>query len=289
MKPFSSETNFPANMDVLVQDGPLQSRQQGQARPCAHCGLPVETPFCSSCGQRKDVASISWSSLLHELGTHWLGLDNQFARTFLGLTLRPGKVVRAYLAGDRIRYLGPVGYYIIITAVVLLLLSFLNISMEDFLVSNNQSLGVGTAQTGRVAELQARILHYMAGAFRFVAILMLPFLALSLKWLYRSKGFNFLEFCTLVLYAVAHMFWLSLLQGIVFKFNGRVHTGYSFLIALPYYGFLTMDTLEERKSLLKFMKAMGAYLLGIFLFVFSILMFSLLLGLMLGLAMGYAQ
>ncbi|WP_224996475.1 DUF3667 domain-containing protein [Cesiribacter sp. SM1] len=77
--------------------------------------MPVEGKYCSTAGNIKGVSKITRRSHSDEISSRWLGFDNQFGRTFLGLTLMPGEVAHAYLGGNRVSYLRPLRYYFIIS------------------------------------------------------------------------------------------------------------------------------------------------------------------------------
>lgn len=279
----------PRLMQTLLQNEPLEQNVVSAEQACIHCGEPVLSPYCGQCGQRRKVVRISWKSLMQELGSRWLGFDNQFARTFADLSIRPGRVVNRFLAGDRVSYLGPFGYYLIVTAVVILLISILDVSMEDLMRSNNESLGVGGPHSSNAAEMQAKFLHYVALGFRFIAIAMLPFFGLALKWIYRSKKLNFVEFSAILLYSVAHTYWLSLAQAVAFKFTGNSYTLVAFFLMLPYNGFFLMDILENRRSFKNWLRGVWAYMLGYLIFMAFIMVVSLIIGIGIGIYMAKTQ
>ncbi|EMR03525.1 DUF3667 domain-containing protein [Cesiribacter andamanensis] len=275
-------------METVIQPELSAKPLAAEIHHCIHCGEAVTTPYCGSCGQRKGVPKLSWASLLHELGTRWLGFDNQFARTWRDLSLRPGRVIHCYLAGDRVRYLGPFSYYIVVTALVLLLISLLNIDIEAMMLSNNQAMSP-EASSSKSLEMQQKIMHYISLAFRFFAIIMLPFFALALRWVYGRQKHNLLEYATIVLYGLAHTFVLSLFQGILFITTGKPYTVLALLLNIVYFAFLITDSLSPRKNGKAILKAVWGYVVGYLLFMGGILLVSLLLGVIVGVYMGYVQ
>lgn len=75
--------------------------------------------YCGECGQR-EIEAHEWTlrhffgHVLHEL-TH---LDaNKILRTVGALLFRPGELSEAYLAGRRLRYIGPIRVYLVCSAI----------------------------------------------------------------------------------------------------------------------------------------------------------------------------
>lgn len=239
---------------------------------CVSCGHTVHENFCEQCGQRKGVIRISWKSLLQELSAKWLGFDNQFCRTVWHLSLKPGVLMNSYLRGNRVTYMGPLSYYIVVSALVFLGLALLGISVEEFMQSTSSGLGGTELPQGRALEFQQEVLHVMSSALRFMIILFVPFFAWVAQRMYRKADLNFLEFCVLMIYSSAHLFWLTLLQALLYKISGQTFSTVSIIISLVYYGFFYQDVLEKQKSLLGFLKGALTYILGFLLLIAAMML-----------------
>jgi hypothetical protein len=251
-----------------------------QIVPCINCGVPVEGKYCSSCGQRKAVSKITWRSLGQEFTAKWLGFDNQLGRTFLDLTIKPGKVIHAYLGGNRVTYLGPLGYYFIVSALVLLGMSLLEVSIEDFMKTSSSDFSTTAEQpSGRVAAVQQQVFHYMSSLFRFMVILFVPFFAYAASLFFRRKGFSFLEHAVMLMYSSAHLFFISLFQAIIFKIMGETYTSFSAGLSLLYYGCFYSSAMGAKFSFKNFFKGIGVVAVGYAMFIF-LMMFVLLVALL---------
>lgn len=246
--------------------------RQTAAAPCINCGHPARQNYCESCGQRTSITRISWKGLLQELSAKWLGFDNQFCRTLWHLSIKPGVLIKSYLAGNRVTYLGPLSYYIVVTALVFLGLALLGISVEEFMQSTSSSLVDTEVSQGRALAFQQEVLHVMSSALRFMIILFVPFFAWVAQRMYRKSGLNFLEFCVLLIYSSAHLFWLTLLQALLYGFTGQTFSTASIIISLLYYGFFYQDVLEKNKSVRGFIKGMFTYVLGFMLLVTAMML-----------------
>ncbi|AHM59515.1 hypothetical protein D770_06260 [Flammeovirgaceae bacterium 311] len=268
-------------MQVLVNNvGERQRPDAVQIVSCVNCGVLVEEKYCGSCGQRSAVSKITWRSLGRELGSTWLGFDNQLGRTFIDLSLRPGKVILTYLKGNRVSYLGPVGYYFIVTALVLLVLSASDFNIEEFMKASGNGFTTSLEPPkGRVFEVQQLAFQYMSSAFRFMAILFVPFFALAGYFFFRKKGFNYLEHVVMMIYSSAHLFLLTLLQASLYQATGNVHSGISALLNLLYYGYFYNSIMSEKFSLRNICKGIGVVLSGYLILV--LLMIVVMLGVLL--------
>lgn len=253
--------------------------------PCVSCGTQVLGRYCVECGQRKAVGKISWGSLAHELSVSYFGLDSKLIRTFGNLCFRPAAVISSFLAGDRVRFLGPLTYYLIMTAFTLLVFSLLGVRLENF-IQNSGGDFFGTvdmtdSKAREAVELQGRVIHYMALIFRFIAIILVPFYALVAWLVFRKKRLHLLEHTVVMLYIVSHASLFSLLHGIVFKITGQAYTEASIFLSTLYCGFVYQQLLGKKEKLAAFCKGVAVYLLGMFIFIL-ILTFLAIAALMLG-------
>ena len=257
---------------VVAEKIAIAPVQQTISATCVNCGHPVNQNYCESCGQRTNVSRISWKGLLQELSAKWLGFDNQFCHTLWHLSMKPGVIMKSYLAGNRVTYLGPLSYYIVVTALVFLGLALLGISVEEFMQSTSSGLGGTEVPQGRALEFQQEVLHVMSSALRFMIILFVPFFAWVAQRMYRKSGLNFLEFCVLLIYSSAHLFWLTLLQALLYSSTSQTFSTASIITSLFYYGFFYQDVMEKNKTVRGFLKGMFTYVLGFLLLITAMML-----------------
>lgn len=88
---------------------------------CLNCGSTVEERFCPKCGQE----NVENHPPFHYLITHFVEdlvhYDSGFWKTIKLLILKPGLVIREYLAGKRKSFVPPVKLYIFISFVAFLI------------------------------------------------------------------------------------------------------------------------------------------------------------------------
>jgi hypothetical protein len=140
---------------------------------CANCNSLVETTFCPSCGQKKEVHRISLGHVLHE-GFHSIThADKGFLLLLKELITRPGYVAKEYIEGKRKRYFNPLSFLVISSA---LLAYFGTITGYMDKLTNNSQRGVrqGSHYWGEVMQIASHngkwlTLLLMAPLFAFLS------------------------------------------------------------------------------------------------------------------------
>ena len=92
---------------------------------CPNCGREFTGTYCPDCGQEADP-SVSAAEVIGGFFRELVDLESGVWPTFVGLTVRPGEVLRRYLGGVRAGLISP-GRYLLAAVVV-------NFGTEQFLV-----------------------------------------------------------------------------------------------------------------------------------------------------------
>ena len=102
------ETAGLASLGEVVNSPPIQEAQEADARNiCANCGAAVSGRHCEACGQlTADFHRPIWM-LVKDVLSDAFSLDGRIARTIPALVFRPGGVTRAYLEGQRAKFVPP--------------------------------------------------------------------------------------------------------------------------------------------------------------------------------------
>jgi hypothetical protein len=74
---------------------------------CANCGTTAAGAYCHGCGQRIETHRLTLPHLLHEIPHAVFHVDRGFLVTILALARHPGRTIRGYLDGHRVRYFNP--------------------------------------------------------------------------------------------------------------------------------------------------------------------------------------
>jgi hypothetical protein len=83
---------------------------------CANCGTALDDRYCPSCGQDVRPIPTRLLPLLKLFVLHAIGAEGQVLPSIAQLLVHPGRLTRAYLDGQRARYVSPVYIYLLCTA-----------------------------------------------------------------------------------------------------------------------------------------------------------------------------
>ena len=121
-------------------------QEPSQPEPCINCNRPVTGNYCAHCGQPRHVPRITLGHLFHDMQSKLFGFDGKVANTFMGMLRHPGKVGREYMAGNRVKYSGPLSWYFLMFMVMLGMFPVFGVDFSDFMtqISDqiNESAGV---------------------------------------------------------------------------------------------------------------------------------------------------
>ena len=106
---------------------------------CLDCGAALDGKFCSECGQRAQLRSLSLRTLTHDAFHDLAHLDSRVWRTLRALLLRPGYLTNEFLAGRRTRFLPPFRLYLVLSVIFFVLLSCK--PSEEAIVLDGKELG----------------------------------------------------------------------------------------------------------------------------------------------------
>lgn len=236
---------------------------------CANCGQEATEIFCAHCGQRTNVKRITFKEGWFDFWSRIYGFDGMFPRTLRDITIRPGKVARDYINGNRVKYYGPVGYFFLMITFYLLLLSLLNINISDLIQENQNRFSasakspVTTMITGIVSEY-IKILYFTIVFFQALA---------ARYFFFRKSGLNLLEQMVLPFYIVGHGYWLSMIWAVVYKFTNLVEANVIGGVVLLYFGFAYTTFIDYQSKLKSFFKGIGVFLGGYVLLIVFISIF----------------
>lgn len=202
---------------------------------CINCQQEVSGKFCSNCGQRSTVKRITFREGWNDFWSRVYGFDGMFPRTLRDLTLRPGKVATQYVAGNRVQYYGPVGYFFLMLTLNILAMSMLDIDMAEFSKTVNP-IGEVKEGTGQ-DQFNKGLMGWIQNNQRLLSFLFIPFYVLGAALFFRKSKLNLLEHSVLIFYTQGHYQWLSMIFLLGYKLTGEfVHISIFAGTSALYYG-----------------------------------------------------
>lgn len=241
-----------------------------ESTSCINCGNAVTTPFCPSCGQKNPPKRITMLSLYTDFQSRIYGFDGMFPRTLTDLTLRPGKVIHSFVHGNRVRYVGPAGYFFLMVTTFLLMASILDVPFTEFMNSMNN---YADQKSAGMEEMSNQIGGMMSEYLRLFSFLIAFLLVISTWLFFRKSSFNFLEHAVMVFYNNGHALWVTILALLVYKFTGVTANAILMLVvSLGYYMFTCVSTYTYQSRWKVLIKSFFSFCLT---YVFYIIIFSI--------------
>jgi hypothetical protein len=183
----------------------------GDAAVCPNCQTARVGTFCHACGQRLDRGRFTMRTLAREAADRLFDADFRLWRTLGGLTVRPGHVVRAYLDGQRRRYLNPFTYTAIGAAINLLIFSLAGLEevYRQFLVERTDSMATDLFTPVQAAAYYDAMMAVTKQLALVNFLLVVPFTVLVRLTVARGR-LNLAETAIFALYIFAHVLYLGL-------------------------------------------------------------------------------
>ncbi len=179
---------------------------------CLNCGVALHGNFCVQCGQRASTKRINFKETLNSFLGLTFSLDGPLLLTIKLLFVNPGKLFREYIGGKRKTYYKPVAFFVLVTAIYLLLRASINFDpLEDEFVNNGQE-----NLSGLEAKIEeaARLVSENINNFMFFLVFSIAFM---LKLFFR-KTYNLAEYTSIGLFIVGAYTLLKIITMFIAKF-----------------------------------------------------------------------
>lgn len=208
-------------------------------KTCKNCEAPLTGAYCSQCGQKSRTARIDGRYLIHEFVYFFTHLEKGFLFTSFQMLKNPGAVVISFIQGKRKTYQPPFSYFIIWTAInIILLLSIESLFGKDQVIVYNDYYG-----PGRSTEYAIRHLSY-------VLVIIFPFLSLYFWIVCSQLQYNYFESMTSVFFVIGTVLLLQtafgLLAIIIFSVSSfSLDLIYSDVLKVSFVSWFTYDFLKR--------------------------------------------
>lgn len=160
---------------------------------CLNCDTQVSGKYCSNCGQKFQPTKLPLRIYLEDSVETLFNIDNRVFRTLKDLFLKPGKVTKDYIEGNRASYLPPLRIYISISFIYFLLASLFE-SNQIFFVNFGEDTGGATD---------------IAKKLQFALFFMVPYMAVLIQFFYRKRKAFYVEYLIFAMHI--HSIWFVLL------------------------------------------------------------------------------
>jgi hypothetical protein len=168
---------------------------------CPTCRASCRTAYCSACGERRPSASdLRLRDLAAQALESFVNFDGRLFRSLSALILHPGELTKAYLAGKRKPFVGPIQLFLAANVLVFAAQSVTGLGLFSTPLSNHMH---GEHYSRFATELVERrlaargiSLEAYAPAFdraaltnsKTLVVLMVPLFALATALLFRTRA-----------------------------------------------------------------------------------------------------
>lgn len=195
----STTLHVPADATLTREAAPALRAPSApaDASACTNCGIERAGLYCAVCGQRFTHGRLTVPAIADQVAHDVLNMDRGILFTAMELTRRPGDAIRAYVDGRRVRYTGPVKYFILTVALTTFATTQLGIVDE---IAEGLFHEAGRAAPMTPAQASAFMSRWMT---MFMA-LGVPFTAAVTHRLFKRTGMTYAEHLALNLYSYGH-------------------------------------------------------------------------------------
>lgn len=174
---------------------------------CLNCGQTFNNHFCANCGQSSKAGPLTVRSLFEGVLQGLIDFDKPLYRTLIGLTIRPGKMISEYVAGQRASYANPVKYCISIS-VLMIAITRIRGSYVDAAAESMPANSPSTALFSDFVNHYAEISHLLESYSHIVSLVTMPILAGLLCLVYRKSKRSFADHMAFGCFAIGHSTFL---------------------------------------------------------------------------------
>lgn len=160
-----------------------QHTETNQAISCLNCGNLFSGHFCNACGQDAHTGRIDRHFVYHELQHALFHIDKGILYTLRMLFAAPGRTIRSFIGGQRVRHFKPLMFLVVTTG----LYAFVNHFFKHLVIV--------TRPTGsRAADNSVQLVNeYLIEYYEWFVLLQLPLIAGMYYLFFRKYGTNFVE------------------------------------------------------------------------------------------------
>ena len=169
---------------------------------CKNCGAAVDNEYCPVCGQKTSTSRFTMKHLAHDFIHGFYHVDHGIFFTAKELLVNPGKMLRDYLSGHRVRYFNPFTFILLVGSLGAFLL--LKIKWQSYFID----IGLFSSKAVDQEVWNSSLKHY---SFRLLGSILLY--SLITKSFYYKKKYNFSE------NLIANTFLRGELSIIIFIFS----------------------------------------------------------------------
>ncbi|MEO1053920.1 MAG: DUF3667 domain-containing protein [Bacteroidota bacterium] len=240
---------------------------------CINCGTVFTGDFCHNCGQKRQVKRLSLRAFWDDYLGRIFGFDTKFLRTIKFLTIRPGEVGRSFISGNRVKYIGPVGYYFLITTLFFIITTLLGLEVKEVLFASGQSY-VAPPESEQQQAFVNDYFELISRNFKIFSGAIVVFQAFWGRIFFRKAKLNFLEHAANAFYVQGHLFFLTIMSTIIYRLSGIIIQSYLIIPTIVYFCWASLQFYQIQNKVKGTIKVFLFYLVSFISFMIAIALSS---------------
>lgn len=167
---------------------------------CLNCDSQVNASYkyCPYCGQATHQHRLNLAHLGHEVVHFFTHADKGIFYLIKMLAVKPGRVIREYIAGKRKKYFSPLNFFLVVLGLfVFALTTFHTLESVDVgqVRQQVQKISDPVVRERRLAKLDRveKAYGFMAKYSNFINMALTPLMALIFYLFYFKAGYNYTE------------------------------------------------------------------------------------------------
>ena len=264
---------------------------------CLNCGTCFRGKYCPWCGQQASTGRLNWRTLIDQVTYSITNIESGIGRTMKDLFSRPGHMMRDFIAGKRVIYFKPFSMLVVLGGIYVILSTFLKHTLGIDGAGVTVEIGDDIAQElfEDRSGFTSAIFLMLENAFSnpvFWSLLMIPFFALTTRWVFRKEGarnYNYVEFLYVCAYMACQRFVIDILfLPYELLGSGDETFSYSFFVVLGYIGLTAWDFKQFfRIKWVKLIRKSIRLFIEAFVLAFLVLLVILILIILIGIGLAF--
>ncbi|MEQ8473203.1 MAG: DUF3667 domain-containing protein [Marinoscillum sp.] len=202
-------------MSDLIQEVPTH---------CKNCAQPLYGDYCANCGQSARVRRITFRDTFNHFLSSAFAFEGPYLSTFRYLFKDPGGLFRDYSAGKRKQFYQPVAFFILNTAIYLIIRSLIDYNPFE---AQSEKPDLSRMREMEIALYEAG--QYMVAHINNILFVLVFATGLSFKTFFR-KQFNLAEYVTYGFYLTGFYIILGIPVMLVSKYITTIPSQTNLLI-----------------------------------------------------------
>jgi hypothetical protein len=191
-------------------------------KQCKNCNSYFDGSYCNNCGQKADVKRFTISNLSGEFLKEFFDVDSTLLFTLKELFVRPGEMLRGYIAGKRIAYLNSFSYLLIIGLIAGFVYTWSGVpnKIDEIMLTSGE------------------IIKFTTNHFSYRLLLTIPAYAITCSVIYKSYKYNFAEYFIINTYLISQSIIFMVLWIIIISFLKPGKTVFEILYYSAFFSFI---------------------------------------------------